>query len=351
MRSYQIVEWGKPLRLIERPTPVPTGREVLVRVEACGICHSDVHIWDGYFDLGEGRKLALADIGASLPFTMGHEIAGVVESAGPEATVAPGMHCVVYPWIGCGSCDHCVNGAELDCGAMVSLGTRRAGGYSDHVLVPHSRYILDYGNLSAHLAATCACSGLTAYSALKKLPSCRADDCVLLIGAGGLGLAALGMAKLITPARVVVADIDDAKLEFARQQGAHATVNTSAPDAHAALLAVTGKPPRAVIDFVGAAVTVAFAMNAVSKGGAIVVVGLFGGSLPLSTALLPMRNLTLRGSYVGTLAEMRELLALMQRHEAGPVHLSTRPMREINEMLTDLRNGRITGRVVATFDG
>ena len=339
------------MRLVEHPTPAPKGHEVLVRVEACGICHSDLHIWDGYFDLGEGSKLALADIGASLPFTMGHEIVGVVESAGPEATVAPGMRCVVYPWIGCGSCDHCLRGAELDCAAMVSLGTRRAGGYSDHVLVPHSRYILDYGNLPAHLAATCACSGLTAYSALKKLPDCRADDSVLLVGAGGLGLAALGMAKLITPARVVVADIDDAKLAFARQHGAYATLNTSRADAQAALLAIAGKPPRAVIDFVGAAATVGFAMKTVAKGGTIVIVGLFGGSLPVSTALLPMRNLTLRGSYVGTLPEMRELLALMQRHDAAPVQLSSRPMNQINEMLIDLRNGRITGRVVATVDG
>jgi D-arabinose 1-dehydrogenase-like Zn-dependent alcohol dehydrogenase len=347
MRSYQIIHWGQPLQLTQRDTPVPRGAEVLVRVQACGVCHSDVHIWDGSFDLGDGRRLALADVGATLPFTMGHEIVGEVAAAGPDAHAAVGAPCVVYPWIGCGLCEACLSGRELDCAAMVSLGTRRAGGYSDHVLVPHSRYVLDYGRLDPHLAATCACSGLTAYSALRKLPECQARDAVLIIGAGGLGLAAVGLARVLSPARIFVADVDPRKLDVAREMGVAGVVDLRAPDALAQLNAQTQRAPRAVIDFVGSAATVGFSIQSAAKGGTVVVVGLFGGSLPLSTALLPLRNLTLQGSYVGTLAQMHELLALAQTQPIASVPLSVRPMHEINEVLTALREGRVVGRVVA----
>jgi D-arabinose 1-dehydrogenase-like Zn-dependent alcohol dehydrogenase len=349
MKSYQIVEWGQPLRLLERETPVPSGAEVLVRVRACGICHSDVHIGDGHFDLGEGRRIALGDLGATLPFTMGHEIVGVVAAVGPDATASVGMPCVVYPWIGCGQCAQCAHGLELNCGAMRSLGTRQAGGYSDHVLVPHSRYLVAYGDLDPHFAATCACSGLTAYSALKKLPDCTASDTVVLIGAGGLGLAALGLVRHLTPARIVVADIDPAKLELARKLGADGILNTSDPDAVASLRSMSGGAPSALVDFVGSAGTVDFAMKVVAKGGTVIVVGLFGGSLSVSTVLLPIRNLTLRGSYVGTLAEMEALLSLIRAQRIEPLPLSLRSMEDVNEALSDLREGRVEGRIVAVL--
>jgi D-arabinose 1-dehydrogenase-like Zn-dependent alcohol dehydrogenase len=348
MKSYDITEWGKPLQEVLRQKPVPTGSEVLVKISACGVCHSDVHIGDGYIDMGDGKKVSFENVGVKLPFTMGHEIVGVVDAVGPDATATVGALCVVYPWIGCGKCRHCQSGAELDCEANIALGTRRAGGYSNYVVVPHSRYILDYGGLDAHVAATCACSGLTAYSALRKLPEFGPDDTVLLLGAGGLGLAALGLAGALTRAKIIVADIDDKKLESAREHGALMTINTAQEGALEKLrdLAVGGV--RGVIDFVGTAATVGFSLQAVGKGGSVIIVGLFGGALPLSTALLPMRNLTIRGSYVGSLDEMKELLTLMNSKQLLSAPLFERPMAEINEMLADLRNGRIAGRVIAT---
>ena len=124
-------------------------------------------------------------------------------------------------------------------------------------------------------------------------------------------------------------------------------VDLRAPAALAQLNAQTQRAPRAVIDFVGSAATVGFSIQSAAKGGTVVVVGLLGGSLPLSTALLPLRNLTLQGSYVGTLAQMHELLALAQTQPIASVPLSVRPMHEINEVLTALREGRVVGRVVA----
>jgi D-arabinose 1-dehydrogenase-like Zn-dependent alcohol dehydrogenase len=344
MNSYQIVEWGKPLRLIPAPTPEPMGTEVLVKVRACGVCHSDVHIGEGHFDMGDGRLAKLEASGTRLPFTMGHEIVGRVAAAGPDSRAVVGSRCAVYPWIGCGSCAACLAGREIYCALPRALGVRAQGGYSDYVLVPDERYLLDYGALEPDVAATCGCSALTAYAALKKLPALSASDHLLIIGAGGLGLAALGLVRRISPARVVVADVNDAKLELARGAGADAVANTAkGPEA---LRAALGSGAAAVIDFVGAAATVGMALRVSSAGATIVVVGLFGGSLPLSTALLPLRSLSLVGSYVGSIEQMRELLALLNLQNTLRVPLQARPMSEVNAALDDLRAGRVNGRVV-----
>jgi D-arabinose 1-dehydrogenase-like Zn-dependent alcohol dehydrogenase len=190
---------------------------------------------------------------------------------------------------------------------------------------------------------------LTAYSALKKLPEYQSEDTILLIGAGGLGLAALGLASALTPAKVVVADIDDAKLEIARKRGAAWTVNTAQEDVAVQLRNLVAEGVRGVIDFVGSPATVALALQAAAKGGTVIIVGLFGGGFTLSTALLPMRNLTLRGSYVGSLQEMTELLELLKQRNVLSVPLQERPMNEINNMLDDLKHGRVAGRVIATL--
>ncbi|MGI4812722.1 MAG: alcohol dehydrogenase [Janthinobacterium lividum] len=348
MNSYDIVEWGKPLQRVVREKPVPVGREVRVKVEACGVCHSDLHIRHGALDLGNGQRVAFQSVGATLPFTMGHEIVGVVDAVGPDARIAPGTPCVVYPWHGCGVCLNCRNDREVDCEQGRALGTRRPGGYADYVMVPHQRYLLDYGTLDPLLAATCACSGLTAYSALRKLPPMLAADSLVLIGAGGLGLAALGLTRVLSPARIVVADIDDAKLELAKAAGAHAVVDLRATDASAALRAAAPDGIRAIVDFVGSAQTVDVALKSVGRGGTVVIVGLFGGALSLSTALMPMRNITLRGSYVGSVAEMQALLALLQEQGVeSPVKLERRPMSSVNDALDELARGQVAGRLLA----
>lgn len=348
MQSYQVLEWGKPLQQVLSRTPEPTGSEVLVRVSACGVCHSDVHIRDGAYDLGFGRSIQLGQIGIHLPLTMGHEIVGTVAALGPQAEGQIGAPVVVYPWMGCGQCRHCLRGAELDCETPRSLGTRRAGGYADHVLVPHARYVLPYEGIDPLVAASAACSGLTAYSALKKLPACTGEDVVVIIGAGGLGLAALGMVRALTRARVVVVDASAAKRELA-QPLCDQVLDIGDADSAQALRRFADGGAAAVVDFVGLPQTFEWGLAALRKGGTLIEVGLFGGGVSLSVPVLPMRNLKLMGSYVGSLQEFKELLALLRQPGVGSVPLLQRPIAEINEVFEDIRQGRVPGRVMAVI--
>ena len=189
MQSYDVCECGAPLRLMNRPTPKPTGTEVLLKVTAAGICHSDLHFWEGIYDLGGGKTLKLTDRGMKLPLTMGHETAGQVVALGPKAKgVKIGAKRLVYPWIGCGKCLVCKRGEENLCTKPGFIGVFRPGGYADHIIVPHPRYLFDYGSLKPEQAAPLACSGVTAYSALKKFGATLKAEPTVIIGAGGVGL-------------------------------------------------------------------------------------------------------------------------------------------------------------------
>ncbi|HVM79656.1 MAG TPA: alcohol dehydrogenase [Stellaceae bacterium] len=349
MRAMQIVEWGKPLEAREYPDPEPKGEEVLLRVEAAGVCHSDVHIWDGYFDLGGGDKVTLESRGVKLPFTMGHEIAGVVAAVGPSASgVKVGDKRVVYPWIGCGQCAVCRRGEELLCPTPRTLGTRRAGGYGTHVIVPHARYLVEHAGVPQALAATYTCSGITAFSALKKTRErLGGEDHLVIIGAGGVGGSAVHIAKAAVAGKVVVADIDAQKRAHARQMGAVATIDNAAPDAVKQVMEATGGGAAAAIDFVGSPKTMEFGVNVLRKGGKLVMVGLYGGAAPLSTVLFPFKMMTVEGSYVGTLDDLKELMALVQAGKVPPIPVETRPADQASQALSDLKTGgKVRGRVV-----
>ncbi|HYM31913.1 MAG TPA: alcohol dehydrogenase [Candidatus Cybelea sp.] len=346
MQSYRVIKFGQPLEAVQEPAPAPKGSEVVLKVTGCGVCHSDVHLWDGYFDLGGGKKMPFGGEG-TLPLTLGHEVAGEVTALGPEASgVKIGDRRVIFPWIGCGACSYCKSGNEHLCGKPRALGVQRHGGYADTIVVPHARYLLDYGNISTELACTFACSGLTAYSALKKCGQLSAGDPLLIIGAGGVGMAGIRLAKAVTGAAPIVADIDDRKLEAAKQAGAAETINSSAADAGKRLFAMTGGGVAAAIDFVGAEASTNFGNGALRKGGKLVIVGLFGGAFSMPIPMFPFRAITIQGSYVGSLAEMHELLALAKAGAVQPIPLATRPLSQAGATLADLKAGRIVGRVV-----
>ena len=227
-----MVDFGVPLELFETATPEPTGTQVLLRVRAAGVCHSDLHIWEGSYDLGFGRKLSLKDRGISVPLTLGHETAGEVVAAGPDAHgVLPGDVRLVYPWIGCGGCPVCLRGDENLCAKPRFLGVYCDGGYSDHITVPHPKYLLDLEGLDPVSAAPYACSGVTTYSALAKLKDVIATEPIVVIGAGGLGLMCLSILKALGGKGAVVVDIDERKRRAALGSGALAAVDGRDPEA------------------------------------------------------------------------------------------------------------------------
>lgn len=349
MRSFKIIEFGEPLSEVEEPTPEPQGAEVLLKVSACGVCHSDIHLWDGYFDIGGGQRIEVRDRGIVPPHTLGHEIVGVVAALGPEAEgVAVGERRMAFPWIGCGECAVCARGAENICDSPRFLGTRRAGGYADYVLVPHARYLLDAGGIPDELAGPYTCSGVTAFSALNKILPLADGEKLLLIGAGGVGLMGLSLARAMTGAEIIVADIDEAKLAAAREAGAAHVVNAAGDGVAEAVLEITGGGAAAAIDFVGSPQSVGLGIGAIRRGGALVIVGLYGGSIELALPMFPFRDMTVRGSYVGTLPEMQDLLELVRGGTVAPVPVARRPLDQASATLADLKAGRIVGRVVLT---
>jgi D-arabinose 1-dehydrogenase-like Zn-dependent alcohol dehydrogenase len=348
MISYDVATFGAPLERFERPTPQPAGGEVLLRVLAAGVCHSDIHIWSGEYDLGGGKKLKVGERGVNLPLTMGHETVGEVVAVGPEAEgVKVGDRRLVYPWIGCGTCAVCARGDENLCLKPRFLGVYRAGGYADHLLVPHARYLLDIGDLPPEQAAPYACSGITTFSALKKIDRAVLErEPTVIIGAGGLGLMCMSLLKAMGGKGAIVVDIDPAKRAAAQKAGALAVIDGGAPDAARQIAAAAGGGAWSVIDFVGSGRTVQLGCDSITKGGRVIVVGLFGGEVTLSTPLIPMRALTLQGSYVGNLAELRELMELVRRARPAPVPVTCRGLHEAHQALEDLEHGRVVGRAV-----
>jgi D-arabinose 1-dehydrogenase-like Zn-dependent alcohol dehydrogenase len=347
MKSYDLCECGAPLRLMERPTPKPAGTEVLLKVIAAGVCHSDLHISDGYYDLGGGKRLMLADRGVKLPLTMGHENVGEVVAAGQDAKgVKVGDRRLVHPWLGCGECAVCRRGDEQLCRTPFSIGVFRAGGYADHLLVPHPRYLFDIGGIAPEKAAPLACSGITTYGALKKVGPLLQEEPVVIIGGGGLGLMCLALHKAMGGKGAIVVDIDPVKREAARKAGAKVVIDSNAPDATKEIVAATNGGVWAVIDLVGSSRTVQLALDSIVKGGKVIVVGLFGGDITLPTPSLPLRAITLQGSYVGSLTEMAELLDLVRRKGAPDLPIGTRPLAAVNEALDALKAGKVVGRLV-----
>lgn len=317
-----------------------------MRIERCGVCHSDLHMQDGYFVLGGDKKLDVR-AGRTLPFTLGHEIAGTVEGAGPDSDTKSGARVAVYPWIGCGQCAACKVGDENICTAPRHLGTTVDGGFATHVLVPHPRYLIDYAPLPAGYAGALMCSGLTAYSALKRLADRAARAPLLLIGLGGVGLTGLALARAMYGAAPFVADIDPKKREAALAAGAAEAFDPSDPNARKALLKASGGI-YAACDFAGSDASLNFATGVLAKGGKVVVTGLIGGAYSTAVAMFPLKAMTIEGTMTGTLAEARELIDLVRAKKIAPPPLAERPLAQASATLDDLRAGRIVGRVVLT---
>ncbi|WP_185732309.1 alcohol dehydrogenase [Burkholderia sp. Bp8963] len=352
MFSYDVVEHGKPLQVRLRETPTPKGREVLVKVTHAGLCHSDIHLWEGYFDMGGGKKAMLSERGLRPPLTLGHEPLGTIVACGENVSeVAVGQKKLVFPWIGCGTCRACEIGRANLCAKPRNLGIAMPGAFASHLLVPDEKYLVDVDGLDDAFAATLACSGLTSYAAVAKLPQPCAGDWVAVIGCGGVGMSAISILRARGVENVVACDVDEDKLAAARELGATRTLRSNHARAEAELLALTEGRLVGAIDFVGMPATFAVANAALCKGGMYVIVGLHGGELSIPMPPIAQRSLAIVGSFVGTLDDLKATVQLARNGKLRPPPLRMRSANDINDAFEDLGSRRVLGRTVLDFSG
>jgi alcohol dehydrogenase/propanol-preferring alcohol dehydrogenase len=345
MLSFRLNSFGKPFVAVSVETPVPQGRQVVLDVKASGLCHSDIHFYEGYFDLGSGAKIDASRI-VNPPRTLGHEIVGTVSAVGPDVTeVKIGDKRVVYPWIGCGKCSVCRAGDEHLCSAPAVLGAQCDGGFSNQVLVPDARYLIEYGSIPEAEACTYACAGLTAYSALKKLTPFPADGKLLIIGAGGVGISGIRLARALDLPTPIVAEVDKSKWQMVKLAGVAEVIDPTAEGAVRALRKSTGGV-LGVVDFVGSGSSFAFGLESLVIGGKLVSVGLFGGAVPVAPAMIAMKGISILGSMVGSLDEMHQVMKIAQAGALPDLPLTTRPLDQINDALVELKQGHVRGRIV-----
>jgi propanol-preferring alcohol dehydrogenase len=348
MKAARIVKPNESLEVQQLETPKPRGSQVLIRVESSGVCHSDIHLWEGGYEGPGGQLLKTTERGVKYPLTPGHEIAGIVDSLGEEAEgFTKKDKVLVYPWIGEGLCPACRIGQENLCDKPRSLGVYTDGGYAEYVLVPSYKYLVKIDEqMETNASATLSCSALTAYGAVKNT-NLKPDDNVVIVGAGGLGLMAMQLAKATGGAKIIAMDLDDEKLGAAKKNGADSIINSKKEDPVKAVMELTDKMGAdAVIDFVNASKTVEADMQFLRRRAKLVLVGLFGGELKLSLVSMPTRAYRLIGSYTGTLSDMVELVSLARRGVIKPLVSNRFKLDQATEALTMLKEGKIIGRGV-----
>jgi len=347
MKSARITGPNEPLVVSESETPTPNGNQVLVKVKSVGVCHSDLHLWEGGYDLGDGQFMKVTDRGVKYPVIPGHEIVGIVESIGSDVSgISIGDDVLVFPWIGCGNCPACNVGNENLCDTPKSMGVFQDGGYSDYTLIPNSKYLAKLDGVNPDAATSLACSGLTAYTAIKKSNQ-NSPEFLVIVGAGGLGLMGVQIAKAITNAKIICVDLDDQKLQTAKEMGADYTVNSKDPETSQKIMSIcNNKGADSIVDFVNAPPTVKLDLAILRKRGNLVLVGLFGGSIELSLVTIPLKSIIIQGAYTGNYTDMVELLDLARKGIINPVISKRYSLGDANTALEDLKARKILGRAV-----
>ena len=344
MKAAQIVEPNKSLKISEIETPKPTGMQVLVKVKAVGVCHSDLHLWEGGYDTGDGF-MKVTDRGVKFPVVPGHEIVGKVSEIGDSVTeIKVGDDVLVYPWIGCGICPTCEKGDTNLCEAPKSLGVFQDGGYAEYSMIPDYKFLIKISGIDLEGAASLSCSGLTAYTAVKKAIS-NSPENILIVGAGGLGLMGVQIAKALSNAKIICADLDDQKLKKAQEMGAHHVINTKDPETLKNILSICNeKGADSIIDFVNAPPTVKLDLSVIRKRGNIILVGLFGGAVDLPLVSIPLKAITIQGAYTGNYNDLVELIDLAKKGVIKPIVSKRYSIDEATNALQDLKDRKVVGR-------
>lgn len=347
MRAFQFVEAGQRPRLVEVEIPTPGPGQVLLKVTAAGVCHSDLAI----------MAMPPADMGVlRLPLTLGHEGAGTVAALGEGVdTVAVGDAVAVYgPW-GCGVCAKCEEGKENYCLDAVRLGLRppglgEPGAIAEYMIVDDPRHLVPLDGLDPVQAAPITDAGLTSYHAIKRsLGKLTPGGAAVVIGVGGLGHMAVQILRALTTARVIAVDVSEAKLALAREVGAHEALLSDA-DAVEGIRALTGgRGAELVLDFVGANATANLAGAVAAVEADVAIVGLGGGTLGVGFRATA-HEVNVAAPYWGSRSELREVLALA-RSGAISSHVEVFSMDDVAEAYRRLESGDIEGRAVILPNG
>jgi propanol-preferring alcohol dehydrogenase len=343
MRAVRLERWESGPALRDVPVPEPGPGEVLVKVEAAGLCHSDVHMLEapeGVFPV-------------TLPFTLGHETAGTVARLGPGAAgVSEGQRVLVYSRWGCGACWHCVQGRENVCARSIAElggyggGIGRDGGLADYVLVPSTRYLVGIDGLDPAAAAPLSDAALTPYHAIQRSPhQLRPNGTAVVIGVGGLGHMAVQLLRAVSAVRVVAVDVREQALRLAAEAGAHVVVPAAGLTAKALRQEVGAAGATLVLDCVASDDTLRLAAGVVAPGGDIVYVGRGGGTLPVRPGEVPFECSVYVPTW-GTISELVEVVALAR---AGAIRTEVERLAldDALDGYVRLQRGEVLGRAVA----
>lgn len=338
MKAAVVTSFTEPLEVQDRAVPDPGPGQVLVRIEASGLCHTDIHAAHGDWP-----------VKPTPPFVPGHEGVGIIEALGTGVTQRAVGDRVALPWLGhaCGHCDHCVSGWETLCEEQQNTGYSIDGGLAEYVVADATYVVPVPDGVTSFDAAPLTCAGVTTYKAIK-VADIKPSERVAVFGIGGLGHLAVQYARLVGGV-VIAVDVEDDKLELAHELGADHVVNARTTDPVAAIEALGGADVAVVLAVLPSVFEQAFA--ALRRGGRLVCVGLPPETDgPMSLPIFPtvLKGISVIGSIVGTRQDLAEVFELHARGRTRVV-AETRKLDEINGAIDDVLAGRAPARIVFEF--
>jgi propanol-preferring alcohol dehydrogenase len=339
MQAAVVEHFGKPLVMREVDVPRPGAGQILVKTEACGVCHTDVHAAEGDWPLKP-----------TLPFIPGHEAIGRVAAIGAGVTLVKEGDRVGVPWLysACGHCEYCLTAWEPICAEAKFGGYTQNGGFAEYLLADPNYVAHIPAGLDAIQAAPLICAGITTYKGIKEA-QLKAGDWIVISGAGGLGHLAIQYAKIMG-LQVCAVDIDDAKLALATRIGADLVVNAKHPGAAEAVKKGTSGGAHGVLITAPSLSAFKQGVEMTRKRGTCVLVGLPPGDFPVPLFDVVANCITIRGSFVGNREDMAETLAFAAQGRVK-ADIELQPLSDINNIFTRLKQGRVAGRVVIDFAG
>jgi len=337
MKAAVVEQFGKPLVLKELDIPTPGPGQVLVKTEACGVCHTDLHARNGDWPLKP-----------ALPFTPGHEGIGIVTVLGAGVTAVKMGDRVGVPWLysACGHCEYCLSARETGCAEAQFGGYTRNGGFAEYIIADPNYVAHIPAGLTPAAAAPLICAGITSYKGVKETMA-RPGQWIVISGIGGLGHLGVQYAKAMG-LKVCAVDIDDGKLEHAKRLGAEALVNAKHGDPVAAVKKATGGGAHGVLITAPSLPAFKQGVGMTRKRGTCVLVGIPPGEFPTPLFEVVANCITIRGSFVGTREDTAEALAFAVDGKVK-ADIELQPLSAINQVFERLAHGEVPSRVVLEF--